>query len=153
MSLYPFLAFVAWWQLKALYPHISICKTIITLVIFFWCCLLAAYPTIVLAGQGLVVYNMHADCCTLWINIYSEPRSVVINRKAAGEILLSFSLESPAALLVSGQLVRLWRCLVHTCLHSVCGVRSWICVYVHAYVRVCKCWQKPDTEQVSQQML
>lgn len=51
------------------------------------------------------VYNMHADCCTIRINIYSEPRSAVINRKAAGEILLSFSLESQAAPQVSGQLV------------------------------------------------
>lgn len=80
---------------------------------------------------------MHADCSTPWINIYSLPRSVVINRKAAGEILLSLSLESPATLRVSGQLVRLRRCLVHTCLHSVCVIRAH--EYVCVCMRVCGC--------------
>lgn len=63
-----------------------------------------AYAAIVQTGQRLVLPDMHADCYSLRINIYSESRSVVINRKAAGEILLPFSLESPAALQVSGQL-------------------------------------------------
>lgn len=104
---------------------------------FFWCCLLVVYPPIVLAGRGLFSHNMHADCSTPWINIYSLPRSVVINRKAAGEILLSLSLESPATLRVSGQLVRLRRCLVHTCLHSVCVIRAH--EYVCVCMRVCGC--------------
>lgn len=135
-----------------LYQHISVYKTIIV-IFFFWCCLLVVYPPIVLSGQSLFSHNMHADCCTPWINIYSEPRSVVINRKAAGEILLSLSLESPVTLPVSGQLVQLRRCLVHTCLHSMCDACSWVCVYLHGYVWVWKCWQEPHSKQVSQQML
>lgn len=56
---------------------------------FFSWCLLVVYSPIVLTGQGLFSHNVQRDCFTPWINIYSEPRSVVINRKVAGEIILS----------------------------------------------------------------
>lgn len=109
------------------------------------------YPTIVLAGQGLVLYNMHANCYTLRINIYSEPRSAVINGKAVGEILLSFSLESRAALQVSGQLAMVMS-------HSHMSTQCVRCMLIKMCVCACMClcvWKywKPDTDQVSQQML
>lgn len=110
-----------------------------------------ACAAIVLAGLGLVLSNMHADCYSLRINIYSESRSAVINRKAAGEILLSFSLESPAALQVSGQLAMEMS-------HSHMSTQHVRCMLMKMCVSTCVCmcaykYWKPNTDQVSQQML
>lgn len=100
-----------------------------------------AYLTIVPAGQGLVPSNMHADCYTLRINIYSEPRSAVINRKVAGEILLSFSPESSAVLQVSGQLATKMSHSHMSTQHVRCILMK-ICVSACMYVCMCMCVRK-----------
>lgn len=76
---------------------------------------------------SLCTVSMHANCWSPWINIYSMPRSVVINRTPAREILLSLSLESPAA----AQPGVRWSSdrdasFTHVC--PACAVRSQECV-------------------------
>lgn len=72
---------------------------------------------------------MNEDCWYPWINIYSMPRSVVINREPAREILLSLSLES----LATAQPRVRWsrdRDASFTRMRRVCGALVEICACV-----------------------
>lgn len=78
---------------------------------------------------SLCTVSMHANWWSPWINIYSMPRSVVINRTPAREILLSLSLESPYA---AQPRVR-WSSdrdasFTHVCLACVVRSQEYVCL-------------------------
>lgn len=131
-------------SIQAAYLDVQHCFTFLPLPPFIFPGVVypAVSPPIVPATRGLVFF--HTICMQIAlpprINIYSVPRSVVINRKAAGEILLSLSLGVPSrsATLRSAGPVRETSRSHASCVSASRRVLMNMCVCTYA-VCVCLC--------------